>query len=216
MLGVIICKYASPRACFQMIAAIFNAALDVFARPPAKRERLSVAAPLCSHHQLFISSHPPSLFHSTSPFNLTRLPPFPHFMSPFVSLCHFLCLLLPLFSSLSPAHPPPVFLSNFLISHFSSLYFPPNPIIFSIPLLPLLCYPHQTQSPLNFSFLWSSLFISTPLFRSSFTFLPLTSFCNLWKVSVSVLSVSPHSHSFLLPCMFSTASVYCTGYPHFM
>lgn len=71
MLGVIICKYASPRACFQMIAAIFNAVLDVFARPPAKRERLSAAAPLCSHHQLFISSHPPSLFPSTSPFNLS-------------------------------------------------------------------------------------------------------------------------------------------------
>lgn len=182
--------------------------LLMFPSPPAKRRRrrrqwLSVAELLCSHQQLFITSHPGSLFHSLAPFNLSvpllslsfscapwLFSPLSHSLLLFSLLIFYFCLwaLTPFSSSssvlgyysISPSYTSPTHLVFIFYICFS-----PHPSFLSFPFSPFLLfvYPSSSQVPFLFPRLiprcsWSFL----PLFSAAFTF---TSFC--FSLSLSVL-----------------------------
>ena len=168
----------------------------MFPSPPAKRrqERLSVGEPLCSHQQLFITSHPASLPRSFSPFNLSVS----HLsLAPLLTQCLF-C-----FSPLPPLftpHPPFLFASELFVSSPLSLLLslflfffvwhlyssPPFLAHFSHSAHPVSVHLHFFHlSPRNFFFSSSTLF---PVFPSSSSLFLYSSF-----LSPSLCSTSPSS-----------------------
>lgn len=207
--------------------------LLMFLSPPAKRRRrrLSVAELLCSHQQLFITSHPASLFHSFTPFNPSVYHPSlsfscaptlfssfhsqsftfaSEFSSPLLSPSSFFVVTFLLFRTLFPSSffPPP-FLANISPPHHTLL-----PLTLSV-------YVHFRISPLPSSLSFPfSLFICHHHFSSLFWFFrrlipvsPISSF----QFILSLLLCFPSSFTFFHPfrSTFITPFWYSSHFLHY-